>query len=77
MLGTIDSVIDRAQHSDVLLFNFLHIVAQSLRLWVNAGPHSQLAKLTTMSITLDKVEFGQYGIECTVNLIPSRQQKSR
>lgn len=36
------------------------IGAQRLRLWVNAGPRSRLAKLiTTMSITLDEVEFGQ------------------
>ena len=30
------------------------IGAQRLRLWVNAGPRSRLAKLTTMSITLDE-----------------------
>ena len=35
------------------------IGAQRLRLWVNAGPRSQRAELTTMSITLDEVEFGQ------------------
>ena len=35
------------------------IGVQRLRLWVNAGPRSRLAKLTTMSITLDEVEFGQ------------------
>lgn len=32
--------------------------AQRLRLWVNAGPRSRLAKLTTMSIILNE-EFGQ------------------
>lgn len=35
------------------------IGAQRLRLWVNAGPRSRLAKLTTMSIILNEVEFGQ------------------
>ena len=34
-------------------------IAQRLRLWVNAGPRSRLAKLTTMSVTLDEVEFSQ------------------
>jgi len=35
------------------------VSAPRLRLWVKAGPRSRLAKLATMSTTLDEVEFGQ------------------